>query len=476
MIKSHVRVLTLATVLCVASFVSVLAQSASPLATGLTAPSKIAFTHDGSLLVGESGNGPNTGRVSVVDRCGSRLSLIEGLPSGISSMGQPLGATGIARDGVRLYIAIATGDAVRLGTPGTEIPNPAGPSSPILSSVIVADFNVEIDAIRNPFSLSLADHTALKAGNTVTKTNAAGFTATFRLLADFPDYIPDPIANVRPSNPFALVLDGNLLYVADASFNAIHRINTTTGVFDTPFRFAPQANPLPIGGPVFEAVPNGLRIVGDQLLISFLSGFPFPSGRADIRSGSLTTGVFGTFIGGLTTAIDVLLAKSSFGATSYYTLEYSTNFLAQAPGRLQRFTDPNGPGSVVAGGLASPTGMARDDVSGDIFISEFFAGRISQVAGGELDVVIRDDENNDVLRFNRHSGDYVYASCRTNAFFSGRGRTRAIGCRIGLDSGRVQAVANTCLDSGFARILRSAGVGPATIINDSDTTNSNPLP
>lgn len=475
MINSRTRIFVISVVLCLTQQVA-LAQSATTLATDLTAPVKIVFTDDGTLIVAESGNGANNGRVSLVDRCGTRRSLLSGLPSGISSMGDPSGPGGIARDGVVLYIAIGAGDAVRLGTPGTEIPNPQGPSSPLLSSVLVAEFSADIDLIRSGFTLTVADHTTMKAGTSVVKTNTEGFTATFRLLADFPDYIPDPIANVRPSNPFALALSGGRLYVADASFNAIRRVNTATGAFDTLAIFPPQPNPLPFGPPVFEAVPNGLYLAGDQLLVTFLTGFPFPAGRADVRSVNLANGMFGTLIGGLTTAIDVLTATSFFGSSSYFVLEFSTNFLADAPGRVLQFKDATGPGTVVAGGLESPTGMARDSVTGDLFISEFFPGRVAQIAGGELDVVLRDDETGDVLRFNRHTGDYVYASCRTGAFFSGKGRTQFLGCRIVLLSARATAVFNSCTDSGSARIFRSSFGSPSSLINDSDTTNSDPLP
>ena len=106
--------------------VAALGQSPSELASGLKAPVKIVFTDDGNLLVGESGEGPNSGRVSLVDRCGTRRTLIDGLPSGVAAMGDPSGPGGLARNGVTLYIAIGGGDATRSGAPGPGDPKSCG--------------------------------------------------------------------------------------------------------------------------------------------------------------------------------------------------------------------------------------------------------------------------------------------------------------------------------------------------------------
>jgi len=54
----------------------------SVLVSGLRAPVKSIITSKGNLLVAEAGNGPNTGRISIVDANGNRRTLIDGLPSG----------------------------------------------------------------------------------------------------------------------------------------------------------------------------------------------------------------------------------------------------------------------------------------------------------------------------------------------------------------------------------------------------------
>ena len=117
-------------------------------------------------------------------------------------MGDPSGPGGIARDGVVLYIAIGVGDAVQLGTPGTEIPTR---KVPLHRSFILGPgcrVSADIDIIRSSSSprRRLANAT-IKAGNNVVKTNSEGVTATIRLLADFPDYIPVPIPQRSPFEP-----------------------------------------------------------------------------------------------------------------------------------------------------------------------------------------------------------------------------------------------------------------------------------
>ena len=122
---------------CILTTASANAQVTSVFATGLQGPSKIVITPWGNLLVAESGGAPNTGRVSIVDQFGTRRTLIEGLPSGISAEGGgPSGPQGLDLRGRTLFVAIGEGDGTLAGPiPGTEVPN-SNPSSPILSSVL----------------------------------------------------------------------------------------------------------------------------------------------------------------------------------------------------------------------------------------------------------------------------------------------------------------------------------------------------
>ena len=105
------------------------AQCSTTVVAGLRAPVKSVLSPGGSLIVAEAGNGPNTGRLSIIDQSGTRRTLIDALPSGISPEGIS-GPSGVDLKGRTLYVTIGQGDSVIAGPiPGaTQLPNPA-PSS-----------------------------------------------------------------------------------------------------------------------------------------------------------------------------------------------------------------------------------------------------------------------------------------------------------------------------------------------------------
>jgi len=126
-------------------------------------------------------------------------------------------------------------------------------------------------------------------------------------------------------------------------------------------------------------VPDSIHLFGGQFLVTLLSGFPFPPDVAQVRIVDPHTGGDEPFITGLTSAIDVLPVKTGGGGDEFLTLEFSTNQLAQAPGRLQLFPSPSGPPAVIADCLITPTSMALDR-KGSLFVTEIFTGRIIEVA------------------------------------------------------------------------------------------------
>jgi len=357
------------------------AQTTSVFTAGLSRPTKLMVTPQGNLLVTETLGPPNSGRVSIIDRNGNRRTLIDGLPSGISPEG-PSGPSGLDMRGNTLFVAIGEGDATVAGPiPGTQMPNP-NPSSPILSSVLAIDFSANTGRTTQGFSLSTDDQLNLAFGGEVRLSNGSRRTITVKLITNFPDFVPNPIqplpANVRASNPFALVVGGNDLFVADAGLNSVMKVNIASGNWQTLTVFPPRPNPLPFGPPVIDAVPDGIRIAGGQLLVTLLTGFPFIPGLSEVRRVDTETGGSSTFIGGRSSAIDVLEGTTN---AQYYVLEFSTNLRGGAPGQLLLFQSPSSAPIVVAGGLISPSGMARDTTTGDIYITEIFTGRILRVSG-----------------------------------------------------------------------------------------------
>jgi hypothetical protein len=94
----------------------------------------------------------------------------------------------------------------------------------------------------------------------------------------------------------------------------------------------------------------------------------------------LVNGATEPFISGLTSAIDVLPVEVSKVVFQFFTLEFSANMLMGAQGRLSLFSNPNGPPVVLVNNLTSPTSLARDPTTGDLFVTEIFPGRITRVS------------------------------------------------------------------------------------------------
>jgi len=350
-------------------------QQISVFATGLKTPIKVRLTPGGNLMVAEGGTGPNTGRISILARNGVRRTLIDGLPSGINTIGAqptPIGPTGLEIVGDVLYVAIGSGDETLPGAaPGTEVTNPNA-SSPILSSVLKLRL-CSVDSSAGNFVLAPSQHAALKAGTELSLQNGAGETLKISLLVDFPDLV-----GTRGSNPFGLAAFGNRLFVVDASFNQIQSVDPATGTYTTLTTFPQIANPLaPMGPPLIDAVPDSIRVSNGQLLVTFLTGFPFPAGSSSAARVDPSTGAVQTFLTGLTTAIDVLPLLQ--GSSSAFVLEFSTDMNAGAPGRLV-FIDPVGVKTTFAAPLITPTAMAFDPQTREAFITELGPGRISRIS------------------------------------------------------------------------------------------------
>jgi hypothetical protein len=354
------------------------------LVSDLWAPTKTYLTHRQNLLVAEAGRGPNTGRISFVDiLTGSRRTMVEGLPSGLAAPNnQPSGPSGLARLGLgrTVYLTIGTGDAVVNGpVPQTTVPN-ARPSSPLLTSVLSLDFSLPPELITDSITLSLADHATLKSGGRIVRGNI-----TIELVADFEDYVAEPRPsapdNVRAANPFGLVAMNDRLFVVDASMNSIRTIDLRTRATGTLTTFAPLPNTRAgVGGPVVEAVPDGIRIHGDKLLVTLLTGFPFPLGGAQVRAVDPATGASTPFVTGLTSAIDVVPLPGDGVLTLEHTADMFAGETAPPSGRLQWFATQGAAPVVFEHTLRNPTRLEFEEQTGWVFITEVFAGRILKMS------------------------------------------------------------------------------------------------
>jgi hypothetical protein len=401
---------------------SVLASGASaqtPLILDAETPFKLARTPGGNFVLAESGTGAGDGMLSLITVWGGRLNLISALPSAITAEGGPSGPQGVAQAHTTLYIAMGVGDTIGETDPPRQFPNPDGPSSPLVTSVLRARFDPVPDGIREGFTLNADQRRRLADGHEVVIENGSGERVELLLLADLRDLEIDPVLNVRQSNPFAAEIAGSLteadliefgiprasresanfrarlepgsplgqrleerstLYVIDAGMNTIEAIQAATGRRHVAARIPPLPNPLfpNLGGPVLDPVPTGIHVRTDgTLLVSVLSGFPFPTGSSRVYLLDPATGDLTPFITGLTTATDVLEANGAI-----YVLEFSTDFFANAPGRILRFATPGATPTVVAGGLISPSAFEYEPGRNELLVSETFTGRIVRVPLG----------------------------------------------------------------------------------------------
>jgi len=326
------------------------------------------------------------GRISIIDRDGSRRTLVDGLPSADGDVGDPAGPAGLVMRGRTLYVAIGIGDAILVdpANPRARIANPS-PASRIFSSVLAMHFSADAERTTLGFALTTADHDALADGDTVTLSNGGGDKMTIELVANFPDYVALPLptapANVQGSNPFDLALIANQLYVTDGGRNRVWTADIHSGEFASLVTFPPIPNPLfpAVGPPTMEAVPTGIREFEGQLFVTLFRGAPFAPGTSVVEQIDPDTGVHGPVVTGLKTAIDVLPTSEDGLGASLFVLQHSSGpgpFFG-GPGTLTHI-DASGR-TTLASCLARPSSMVRDDRSGTFYVTEVVNGRVIAV-------------------------------------------------------------------------------------------------
>jgi hypothetical protein len=369
------------------------------LTSGLLSPGGTTWTNQGNLLVAESGTGVlHSGRISIVEPNGTRRPLIDGLPAARADVGEPSGPAGLAMRGRSLYVAMGVGDvAIRVpGVPGmaprTARQNPAGPSSPLFSSVLLMEFSAAAESRGTGFTLTPADQQALAAGATVVLANGGGDKMTIRMVADFPNFVAEPFPgagpfppdpnNIRVSNPFGLIAEGNSLYVTDGGMNQVWRVDLNSGAVAVHAQFPNIQNPFfgqlppPLGlYPDIEAVPTGIASDGGQLLVSLFTGFPFAPGVSSVQQVDLVTGASAPFITGRKNAIAVHPWKNGRD-TSYLVLQYaSVGPFFNSPGQLLRFDSSSAAPTLIANCITGPISIAIDEKNRRAYITEV-GGRI----------------------------------------------------------------------------------------------------
>lgn len=224
-------------ILCISFLLafSAVAKSQVVFSTGLNSPAKVISIGDGKLLVAEAGETPNSGRISLINSAGSRRTLVDGLPSGVAAPEfVPDGPTGIELQDETLYITIGEGDThVNGPNPGTIIPNPNGPCSPIFSSVLRIRFSDPAPQLLAGFTVSLANQFTLADAKSIRLDNSFNQHATVELLGAFRVNRPDPASIYRNTHLYGLASSGlfpKQIYVADAGNNTIWRLDLRASV------------------------------------------------------------------------------------------------------------------------------------------------------------------------------------------------------------------------------------------------------
>lgn len=357
------------------------ARAQCPVITsGLRSPISTALTNQGNLLVSETGNGaPNSGRISIIGPEGHRRTLLKGLPSAPSDVGDPSGPTGLFMNGRNLFLLIGVGDVGIMGPrPGTTLVNPNGPSSPIFSSVLHIYFTADTEKTTKGFTLSPADQAALANGQTLMLSDGGSDKMRINLVIDFPNYVATPLPdvpdNISVSNPFHLALEKRMLYATDGGRNLLWQVNLNTRTFSPLVVFPNIANPLfpSVGGPSLQAVPTGVAYFRGNLYVTLLRGAPFPTGASTVEKIDPATGSDTHFITGLTDAIDVLPMQETHEIETL-ALEFSNaGPFFSGPGELLGYdvNDPARRPVSVADCLSNPTSMTRDTDRGILYISE----------------------------------------------------------------------------------------------------------
>lgn len=307
-------------------------------ATGLNSPAKVIGIGEGNLLVAEAGELVNSGRISLINSAGLRRTIIDGLPSGLAGPElAPDGPTGIELRDEALYITMGEGDThVNGPTPGTIIPNPKSPSSPIFSTVLRVRFSEQVLRLLTGFTLSLPNQFTLADGKSISIDNSFDQYATIQLLGALRVDRPDPASIYRNTHLYKLALSRRFpdqIFVTDAGNNSIWQLDLRASVPSVLTHFPNIPNPpgtVPAAG---EASPTSIRAYGDHLLVSEFSGAPFLPGNSIVASVDSNTGAVTPVVKNLSFAIDALEVRQGF-RSGILIVEYSTDLLTGAPVQL----------------------------------------------------------------------------------------------------------------------------------------------
>ena len=283
-------------------------------ASGLDNPRQLSFTSAGNLLVAEAGEGgagpclPDpedptakvcfgaTGGVTLVTSRGRQSRIISGLPSigGEGTGARSIGPSDVHKVGRRVSVLIGLGadPAVRAGLPAPG-----------------QRMGTLIQTRRHHHGFrTIADLAAWEATN-------------------------NPINN-PDSDPAGMLFQHGKYVVADAGGNTVLKVNRRGDIrllakFEDRQADAPPFLGLPPGTQIpMQAVPTSVATKGydGAYYISELTGFPFPTGAANIYRIDPRSGKRTVYASGLTNVTDL-----AFRGRTLYAVQISTKGLLEGP-------------------------------------------------------------------------------------------------------------------------------------------------
>src|SRR5882724_5689794 len=316
-------------------------QQISVYATGLEGPRGLKFGPDGALYVAEAGHGGTastagacaqvvppvgpyhggkTARISKITGPGQRTTVVDGLPSGISSLpsGDTLGVADVAFYHGTLYAVLAGGGCSH-GNP--DIPNAV----------------IRVDAGRGTWEV-VSDLSAFVAAHPIAN--------------------PDPDDFEPDGTPYSMIAAFGELYILEANHGRLLKVN--------PAGVMRQVLDTSIAEP--NVTPTALITDGTQFYMGNLSTFPIVPGSAAIQTLSVG-GKFTSYTGGFTTILG--LAFDTKGRLYVLELSAAPGFPTPGAGKIVRVT-ASGQIEDFVTGLVVPTGLTIG-LDGALYVSNFGA-------------------------------------------------------------------------------------------------------